>query len=250
MTSLDGKVALITGAARGMGESHARYFAAAGAKVVLADVLESEGRTVADSLGDDAHFVRLDVTSEADWEAAVAATAARFGAPNVLINNAGVQPVSLLADTTVEDFRRCLDINAVGQFIGIKAITAPMAAAGGGSIVNISSTNGFVGVKAMSAYTASKFAVRGLTRCAALELGPLGIRVNSVHPGAVATAMTQDPAWAGVDQNAFFATLPVPRIGQPVDISRMVAWLASDESAYATGAEFLVDGGLLTGGGY
>ncbi|WP_436774628.1 glucose 1-dehydrogenase [Yinghuangia sp. YIM S09857] len=247
MTDLHGKTALVTGAARGMGESHARHFVALGAKVVLGDVLDKEGQAVADELGDDACYVHLDVTSESDWQEAVRTAVSRFGGVNVLVNNAGVQPISLMADTTVEDFRRCLDINTVGQFIGIKAVTAAMTEAGGGSIVNISSTNGFVGAPAMSAYTTSKFAVRGLTRVAALELGGSGIRVNSVHPGGVDTAMTRDPAWEGRDPSAFFATLPVPRIGQPIDISRMVAWLASDESAYASGAEFLVDGGLLTG---
>jgi 3alpha(or 20beta)-hydroxysteroid dehydrogenase len=244
---LDGKIAIVTGAARGMGASHARHFAACGAKVVLADVLDAEGQAVADDLGDSACYVHLDVTSETDWDNAVRMALARFGRLNVLVNNAGVQPIKLMADMSVEEFRRCLDINAVGQFIGIKAVTDAMTAAGGGSIVNISSTNGYVGAAAMSAYTSSKFAVRGLTRCAALELGHSGIRVNSVHPGGVDTAMTRDPAWEGQDSSAFFATLPVPRIGQPDDISRMVAWLASDESAYATGAEFLVDGGLLAG---
>ncbi|NIH83674.1 glucose 1-dehydrogenase [Amycolatopsis granulosa] len=247
MTNLDGKVALITGAARGMGESHARHFVASGAKVVLGDVLDEPGRAVADSLGEHAYYVHLDVTSEAAWDAAVAVAISRFGRFDVLVNNAGVQPISPMADTSADDFRRCLDINTVGQFIGIKAVTAAMTEAGGGSIVNISSTNGFVGAPGMSAYTASKFAIRGLTRCAALELGHAGIRVNSVHPGGVDTAMTRDPEWEGQDQSAFFATLPVPRIGQPADISRMVAWLASDESAYASGAEFLVDGGLLAG---
>ncbi|MGR6999361.1 SDR family NAD(P)-dependent oxidoreductase [Yinghuangia aomiensis] len=199
MPDLHGKTALITGAARGMGESHARHFIACGAKVVLGDVLDKQGRAVADDLGDNACYVHLDVTSETDWRQAVDTAVSRFGHLDVLVNNAGVQPVGLMADTSVEDFRRCLDINAVGQFIGIKAVTDAMTAAGGGSIVNISSTNGFVGKAAMTAYTASKFAVRGLTRSAALELGHLGIRVNSVHPGGIDTDMLHDPAHGGAD---------------------------------------------------
>jgi 3alpha(or 20beta)-hydroxysteroid dehydrogenase len=250
---LDGKVALITGGARGMGKSHVRHFVAAGARVVLGDVRDQQGAAVAAGLGPDScRFVHHDVSSEGDWADAVAATLAAFGRVDVLVNNAGILLHAPIAEMTLADFRRVLEVNLVGCWLGIKAVVAPMTAAGGGSIVNISSIEGIAGAGGLSAYSASKFGVRGVTRSAAQELGRHGIRVNSVHPGGVMTSMsiTAAEAFADADPAALFKTMPIPRLGEPIEISRLVAFLASDESSYTTGAEFIADGGLLSGPGY
>jgi 3alpha(or 20beta)-hydroxysteroid dehydrogenase len=253
MGRLDGKVALITGGARGMGKSHVRHFVAEGARVVFGDVLDDKGRYVADGLGQECcRYVHHDVTSEADWAAAVATAAEAFGRLDVLVNNAGVLRFASIAEMPLTDFRRILDVNAVGCWLGMKAVIEPMKAAGGGSIVNISSIEGFAGAAGLSAYTASKFAVRGMTKVAAQELGQFGIRVNSVHPGGVLTRMileqadTLDPA----NGTAFVKSLPISRLAEPIEISRLVAFLASDDSSYSTGSEFVADGGILSGPGY
>jgi 3alpha(or 20beta)-hydroxysteroid dehydrogenase len=215
MGRLDGKVALISGGARGMGKSHVRHFVAEGARVVFGDILDDQGKYVATGLGEDCcRYLHLDVTSEADWAAAVAAATDAFGRLDVLVNNAGV-----LAH---------------------------------GSIVNISSIEGLTGAAGSSAYTASKFAVRGMTKAAAQELGPLGIRVNSVHPGGIITRMVMETA-GGMDAERgerFLKALPLGRFGKSAEISPLVAFLASDESSYCTGGEFLADGGILSGPGY
>jgi len=250
---LDGKVALITGGARGMGKSHVRHFVAEGARVVLGDVRDEQGTAVAGGLGPDAcRYVHHDVTSEGDWADAVAATVAAFGRLDILVNNAGILQHAPIAEMALADFRRVLEVNLVGCWLGIKHAIAPMTAAGGGSIINISSIEGFAGAAGLSAYSASKFAVRGLTRTAAQELGRHGIRVNSVHPGGVLTSMafTAAQAFAEVDQAALFKAMPIPRLAEPIEISRLVAFLASDASSYSTGAEFVADGGLLSGPGY
>ena len=249
MTSgrLDGKVAIISGAARGQGEAEARLFAAEGAKVVLGDVLDAEGEAVAADIGPAAAYHRLDVTKSGDWAAAVALAEERFGPVTVLVNNAGIIAVNPIETCTEDEFRRILDVNLVGQFLGIKAVVASMAGAGGGSIVNISSTSGYRALAGIPAYTTSKWAVRGLTRAAAVELGHKGIRVNSVHPGAVDTAMVRLPGVPADDLEERFRDYPLGRIGQPVDIARLVLWLASDDASYSTGAEFLADGGMLAG---
>jgi len=256
---LDGKVALITGGARGMGKSHARHLAAEGARVVIGDVLDDRGEHVAGGLGPDrCRFVHQDVTSEADWATAVATATEAFGRLDVLVNNAGVLKFGKIADMPLAEFRRILDINAVGCWLGMKAVIEPMTAAGGGSIVNISSIEGFTGTAGLSAYTASKFAVRGMTKAAARELSPYGIRVNSVHPGGVLTRMALEQvsvtqtAVPGhvVDGEAFLKSLPIPRMAEPIEISRLVAFLASDDSSYSTGSEFVADGGVLSGPGY
>jgi 3alpha(or 20beta)-hydroxysteroid dehydrogenase len=239
------KVALVSGAARGQGEAEARRFVAEGAKVVVADVLEAEGRAVADSLGDGAVFVPLDVTDEDAWQAAVAATVDAFGTLHVLVNNAGILRFSAIVETTLDDLRRVLDVNLVGAFLGIKHAAATIERSGGGSIVNISSIAGMWGVPYAAAYTASKFGVRGLTKAAALELGPKGIRVNSVHPGGIDTPMIE--GITGSNDDRFYRHLPVPRVGTSDDVTNVVLFLASDESAYCTGAEFVVDGGTLAG---
>jgi 3alpha(or 20beta)-hydroxysteroid dehydrogenase len=251
MGRLDGKVALITGGARGMGKSHVRHFVAEGARVVFGDVLDDKGGYVAAGLGGQCcRYIHHDVTSEADWAAAVALAADAFGGLDVLVNNAGILAIAPIAEMTLDGFRRVLEVNAVGCWLGMKSVTGPMARAGGGSIVNISSTEGFTGAAGLSAYSASKFAVRGMTKAAAQELGRFGIRVNSVHPGGVLTRMVLDQADSGRDGERFLANLPLARFAEPAEISRLVAYLASDESSYSTGSEFTADGGLLSGPGY
>jgi len=251
MGRLDGKVALITGGARGMGKSHVRHFVAEGARVVLGDVLDDKGAYVAAQLGDQAcRYIHHDVTSEADWESAVALATDAFGQLDVLVNNAGILTFATISDMPLADFRRVLDVNAVGCWLGMKAVIDSMKAAGRGSIVNISSIEGIAGAAGLSAYSASKFAIRGMTKAAAQELGQFGIRVNSVHPGGVLTRMVLEQANSGRDGENFFANLPLARFADPAEISRLVVYLASDESSYSTGSEFVADGGLLSGPGY
>jgi 3alpha(or 20beta)-hydroxysteroid dehydrogenase len=253
MGRLEGKVALITGGARGMGKSHVRHFVSEGARVVFGDVLDDRGAAVAAGLGEEScRYVHHDVTSEEHWAAAVAATLETLGQLDVLVNNAGVLKFASIADMPLADFRRILEVNAVGCWLGMKAVIGPMSTAGGGSIVNISSIDGFTGAAGLSAYSASKFAVRGMTKVAAQELGRLGIRVNSVHPGGVLTRMTVESAgtFDHVDGDTFVKSMPIPRFGEPVEISRLVAFLASDDSSYSTGSEFIADGGVLCGPGY
>src|SRR5258706_6137462 len=252
MGRLDGKVALITGGVGGMGKARVRHVVAEGARSALGEVLDDGGRAVADKLGEQAcRYVHHDVTDEADWAAAVALAAEAFGRLDVLVNNAGVLKFASIAEMPLAEFRQILEVNAVGCWLGMKAVIEPMKAAGGGSIVNISSIEGFTGAAGLSAYTASKFAVRGMTKVAAQELGPLGIRVNSVHPGGVLTRMTlgQPESYDGQGA-AFLASLPIARFAEPIEISRLVAFLASDDSSYSTGSEFVADGGVLCGPGY
>jgi 3alpha(or 20beta)-hydroxysteroid dehydrogenase len=252
MGRLDGKVAVITGGARGMGKSHVRHFVSEGARVVFGDVLDDKGAAVAAGLGEEScRYVHHDVTSEADWARAVDTALDTFGTLDILVNNAGVLRFATIADMPLADFRRILEVNTVGCWLGMKAVIKPMTAAGGGSIVNISSIEGFAGAAGLSAYSASKFAVRGMTKAAARELGQFGIRVNSVHPGGVLTRMVLD-ADGGDDRDgdAFLRAMPLARFAQPVEISRLVAYLASDESSYSTGSEFVADGGILSGPGY
>jgi len=248
---LDGKVALITGGARGMGKSHVRHFVAEGARVVFGDVLDDKGAKVAAGLdGQCCRYIHHDVTSEAQWAAAVATAVDTFGRLDVLVNNAGVLKFAPIADMPLDDFRRILEVNAVGCWLGMKAAIGPMKAAGGGSIINISSIEGFTGAAGLSAYSASKFAIRGMTKAAARELGQFGIRVNSVHPGGVLTSMTLGQPGSAEQADAFLKAMPLSRFARPAEISCLVAYLASDESSYSTGSEFLADGGILSGPGY
>jgi 3alpha(or 20beta)-hydroxysteroid dehydrogenase len=254
MGRLDGKVALITGGARGMGKSHARHFIAEGAKVVLGDVLDDKGKQLAAELGEEnCRYVHHDVTSEAEWAAAVAATTGAFGTINVLVNNAGVLAHKKIADMTLAEFRKVIDVNLIGEWLGVKTVIDPMTKAGGGSIINISSVEGFTGAAGMSAYSASKFGIRGITRSAAQELGKLGIRVNSVHPGGIMTTMTATAFESFTeisDGEGFMRSLPIARFAKSSEVSPLVVYLASDESSYCTGSEFVVDGGMLSGPGY
>jgi 3alpha(or 20beta)-hydroxysteroid dehydrogenase len=240
---LEGRVALISGAARGMGAEEARLFAAQGAKVVIADVLDEEGKKTAAAIGEAAIYQHLDVTSEADWVAAVARAESVFGKLDVLVNNAGILRFGPLESTSLEDYERVIRVNQIGPFLGMKSAIPALRRAGGGSIVNISSLAGLIGIAGAVGYTSSKFALRGMTKVAALELGRDGIRVNSVHPGGVETPMTR-PLGDATDPDADREyTTPIARIGRPDEIAQMVLFLASDKSSYCTGSEFVVDGG-------
>jgi 3alpha(or 20beta)-hydroxysteroid dehydrogenase len=243
---LAGKVALISGGARGMGASHVRMLVAEGAKVVFGDILDDEGKAVAAEVDPNSQAVRylhLDVTKPEDWDAAVATALREFGSIDVLVNNAGIINIGTLEDYALSEWHRILDINLTGVFLGIRAVVKPMKEAGRGSIINISSIEGMAGTIACHGYTATKFAVRGLTKSAALELGPSGIRVNSIHPGLIKTPMTD---W--VPEDIFQTALG--RAAEPREVSSLVVYLASDESSYSTGSEFVVDGGTTAGLGH
>ena len=248
MKRFDNRTVIVTGGARGMGGSHARGFVAEGANVVIADVLEQEGRTLADKLGVRAIFSRLDVTSESDWSATVAAAESAFGPVSVLVNNAGIVRFGPIAGTEPAAWRLVIDINLTGTYLGIRAIVPTMRKAGGGAIVNISSAGGMMAYPNTAAYTASKWGVRGLTKTAALELGRDGIRVNSIHPGPIRTPMTagSDAAAAGAGA---VRNLAIPRIAESEEITRMVLFVASDEASFSTGSEFIADRRRATGTG-
>jgi 3alpha(or 20beta)-hydroxysteroid dehydrogenase len=216
--------------------------------VVFGDVRDDQGRYVAAGLDEQScRYTHHDVTSEDDWAAAVALAQDAFGRLDVLVNNAGILMFAPIADMPLADFRRVLEVNTVGCWLGMKAVIDPMTKAGGGSIVNISSIEGFTGAEGLSAYSASKFAVRGMTKSAALELGRFGIRVNSVHPGGIDTPMLQLDQVDQANKDAAYRHQPIGRIGQPEEVARLVAFLASDEASYSTGAEFLIEGGMTAG---
>ena len=244
---LENKVALISGGARGIGADEARIFAAEGAKVVIGDVLEEDGRKTAAQInenGGECVFVRLDVANEASWQEAVSTTINRFGKLDVLVNNAGIFSPLKVEDTSVELWDSMMAINAKGVFLGTKHAIPEMRKAGGGSIVNISSVLGMVGVDASAAYTASKGAVRIFTKSAAVQYASDGIRVNSVHPGIIATPMTVDILNNPVANEYWVGNTPIGRLGRPDDVAYGVLFLASDESSFMTGSELVIDGGL------
>jgi 3alpha(or 20beta)-hydroxysteroid dehydrogenase len=247
MGRLDGKVALITGAVGGQGAVEARLFVAEGARVVLADVIDEPGRKLAVELGAAARYEHLDVASERDWTRVMAALMAAHGRLDVLVNNAGILRTAPLEHTSLDDYMAVIRVNQVGVFLGMRAAVEPMRASGGGSIVNISSNAGLQGVQGVVGYVASKWAVRGMTKTAALELGRYGIRVNSVHPGPVDTPMIAIPEFESVDRDGLYRSLPIPRMARPEEIARLVLFLASDESSYSTGSEFIADGGISAG---
>jgi 3alpha(or 20beta)-hydroxysteroid dehydrogenase len=248
MGVLEGKVALVSGGARGQGEGEARRFAAEGASVVVGDVRDDEGKAVAAAIGDRARYVHLDVTDEDDWAHAVAAACREFGRLDVLVNNAGIGAISPIVGGSLQDYLSVVMINQVGVYLGMKATAETMAATGGGSIVNISSIGGMAAMPGMAAYASSKFAVRGMTKVAALELAPLGIRCNSVHPGVIDTSMLREsPSGDEAFLSAWAAVIPAGRIGTVADVADVVVFLASDASRYCNGSEFVVDGGLIAG---
>ena len=244
MGRVRGKIAIVTGAARGMGAAHARQLVEQGACVVLTDVLDAEGEATAASLGAQARYLHHDVTKEAEWRQIVAATEEAFGPVSVLVNNAAIVAYSRIESMQESDYRRVIDVNQVAVFLGMKAVFPSMMKAGGGSIINISSVAGLVGAPYALAYTASKFAVRGMTKAAAVEFAPRNIRVNSVHPGLIRTPLTKPTPESEASIAQFIAATPLGRAGEPDEVASIVLWLASDESRYSTGAEFVVDGGL------
>ncbi len=239
MGRVDGKVALVSGGSRGMGAAHARRLIREGARCIIGDVLEDEGRVLAAQLGDSAHYVHLDVTKPDHWHRAVTAAVERFGKLDVLVNNAGIVNPGALRDYPLADWQQVIDVNLTGTFLGMQSAIEPMIAVGGGSIINISSIEGMAASPFVHGYVASKFAVRGITKSAALELAGHGIRVNSVHPGLVRTPMSQDTP------DGLFP-IPLGRFADADELSAFVVFLASDESSYATGTEFVVDGGLTS----
>ncbi|GGT35657.1 MULTISPECIES: SDR family NAD(P)-dependent oxidoreductase [Streptomyces] len=257
MGKLDGRVVLISGAARGQGEQEARLFAAEGARVVIADVLDEQGEALAKELGEGvARFVHLDVSREGEWQAAVAAAKDAFGRIDGLVNNAGILRFNELVTTPLEEFQQVVQVNQVGAFLGIKSVAPEIEAAGGGTIVNTASYTGLTGMAFVGAYAATKHAVLGLTKVAAVELAAKGIRVNAVCPGAVDTAMTNpaalDPTADPEESRAAVAELyrklvPLGRIGQPEEVAALALFLTSDDSSYITGQPFVIDGGWLAG---
>jgi 3alpha(or 20beta)-hydroxysteroid dehydrogenase len=248
MNRLAGKVAIITGAARGMGAATARLFASEGARVVIADVLDAEGDSLAREIGPTSLFQHHDVADEESWQRVVREAIAHFGGVDVLVNNAGILLMKGLLDIQKEEFERVLTVNLVGTFLGIKTTAPRMIERGGGAIVNISSVDGMKGSNSTGAYSASKWGVRGLTKVAAMELGHRGVRVNSIHPGGVNTVMGVRPGPEGLAMaQKFYQGIPLGRIGQPEEIARVTLFLASDESSYVCGAEIVVDGGMIVG---
>jgi 3alpha(or 20beta)-hydroxysteroid dehydrogenase len=246
MGRLDGKIAIVTGAARGQGEAEARLFAQEGARVIVGDVLDAEGRAVAAELGDAASFVHMDVSREEDWARAVRTAEDRYGPVSVLVNNAAITGgYRAIEDCPLENFMQVVAVNQAGTFLGMRAVIEPMRRSGGGSIVNISSIDGLQAKNGMVAYASTKWAIRGMTKVAALELGKHGIRVNSLHPGGVDTVMGNPAAIDNIDD--FYREFPLPRCGKPIEMAYLALFLASDESSYCTGSEFVADGGWHAG---
>lgn len=244
MGRLEGRSVIITGSAQGMGAQHARTFVAEGARVLMTDLQDEAGAALASELGDAATFEVHDVTSERDWDRVVAAALSHGGKLDGLVNNAGIHGVKVVEEESVESLRRMLEVNVIGCFIGIQKVIAPMRAASGGSIVNISSVAGTRGIPAHVSYGTSKWALRGMTKTAAIELGTDNIRVNSIHPGGIEnTGMFTKPR-SKKDAAERNAGIPLGRPGRPDEVSKLAIFLISDESSYITGSEHVIDGGL------
>lgn len=242
---IEGRVAIVTGGANGIGAAIVRRFVAEGASVVVADIDDDAGVALVAELGDSTRFVHLDVGDPDQWRAAVDHVLEEFGRLDVGVNNGGIVVHATLEDTTLDEWERIVRVNQTGTFLGMQAMARAMRRTGGGSIINMSSIRGLQGASGLLSYTATKFAVRGMTKAAALELGHDGIRVNSIHPGAVATRLIGDASAEQVD--AYFADQAVPRIARPHEIASLALFLASDESGYSTGSEFVCDGGVSAG---
>ncbi len=248
-TSLDGCVAIVTGGAGGQGAAESQMLVERGARVVVADVDDAAGEKLTAELGGNAIFSHLDVRSEDEWQATLTAALGAFERVNALVNNAGISlPPKSIIKTSVEEYRQVVDVNQVGAFIGIHTVAPAIIAAGGGSIVNVSSVNGFVGAWGIAGYASSKFALRGLTRVASIELARRGVRVNSIHPGPIDTPMLRSGLPPGTDPvEAMAGVVPAGRVGSVDEVAAMVAFLLSDESSYCYGSEFVLDGGYLAG---
>ncbi len=245
MGRLDGKVALITGGARGQGAAEGRLFAAEGASVIITDVLDADGEKTAAEIGGE--YFHHDVTSEEQWAKVVGRIIEGHGKLDVLVNNAGIWMTGRMSDTALADYRRVIEVNQVGVFLGMQAASRPMMAARTGSIINISSIAGLRNSGSGFAYGASKWAVRGMTKTAARELGPYGVRVNSIHPGLIETAMLHQ--LPGVDSGRLdnmVQTIPLGRIAEAEEVAKLALFLASDDSSYSTGSEFVIDGGMTS----
>lgn len=248
MGKLDGKVAIITGAARGQGAAHAKAFIEEGAMVAITDILTEEGSQLAEQLGANCRFYQHDVTSLEEWESIISDVENTFGPVNILVNNAGIGFKKSILDMTEEEYRKIIDVNQVSVFLGMKSVIPSMLKINSGSIVNISSIAGLLGSKDGSvAYDASKFAVTGMTKSIGLEMAHTGIRVNSVHPGIIMTpmVMTKDENPTVVDSiGKLLNHVPMQRGATPEEVTNLVLFLASDDSSYSTGSEFIIDGGL------
>ena len=252
MNRLEGRVALVSGGARGIGEAIVRAFHAEGAKVVIGDLLVDRAASLAYELGDSVRALRLDVTDERSWADVVDETVSAFGSLDVLVNNAGVAEGGPIAETTLAGWQRVIDVNQTGVFLGLRSVIAPMTDSGGGSIINISSMDGLVAAPRIVAYVASKWAVRGMTKVAAMELAPSNIRVNSIHPGHILTELgSSDRVPQSVLDDMITAHVarfaPMQRPGTTGEIASLAVFLASDESSYSTGSEFVADGGFTAG---
>ena len=252
MARLESEVAIVTGGARGLGRAIAEAYVAEGARVCIADVRIELAQRVAEALGDSVIALELDVTDEQSWNLAIGACEQAFGSVSVLVNNAGLAEGAAIDDTTLESYRRVTEVNQTGVFLGMKSVIPAMKRVGHGSIINMSSIDGLVGSPRIISYIASKWAVRGMTKAVAMEMGPYSIRVNSIHPGHVVTELGLRD---GVDPSIITAMVeehtarhaPMQRTGTPQEIAAMAVFLASNESSYCTGAEFVVDGGFTAG---
>ena len=236
----EGTVAVISGGARGMGAQHARGLVAEGAKVVIGDVLDDEGKALAEELGDFARYVHLDVTDDDDWKAVVATAEDEFGPIGLLVNNAGIVLFGSAVDMEPDQFRRIIDVNLTGTYLGIHYCVPSLRRNNGGVIINISSTAGLMGYANLDGYVASKWGVRGLTKAAAMELGADNIRVMSIHPGPIRTPMID-----GISEDIALAQ-PIPRVGEPEEVTKLLMFMAAD-ATYSTGSEWVIDGGAVLG---
>jgi 3alpha(or 20beta)-hydroxysteroid dehydrogenase len=247
MGRLTGKISIVTGGARGLGEATVRRFVEEGAQVVFGDILDEEGEALANELGGAVSFLHMDVSEKTDWDCAIAAAKERGGL-DVLVNNAAIVHIAALSETTDEDYMRVFRVNQFGTFLGLRSAIEPMKSAGAGSIINVSSIDGLHSAAGLSAYSSTKWAVRGLTKNAAIELGQYGIRVNSVHPGGMYTEMGGKGSSSEEDLNrSVYARFPIPRVGRPQEVAEVIVFLATDEGSYCTGSEFVADGGWFAG---
>ena len=245
MGRLNVMVVIITGGARGLGESHVRRFVSEGAKVVFTDILVEEGEALASELGENTMFLKHDVSNAIGWKEVISEAENKFGPIDILVNNAGISINKTIEEMTEVEYRKVIDVNQVSVFLGMKAVYPSMKKAKNGSIINISSVGGLAGSQNLIAYGASKFAVRGMSKVAAVEFGADGIRVNSVHPGVIETNMIAQDEGAKAVVDAAIKKVPLRRSGKPEEVTDLVLFLASDESKYTSGSEFIIDGGLF-----